>query len=61
MKKDLIFKLVFSFASALKFTAGTLATYLFASGQEGFWMLFGGIFLYFAAIISLWMVFDYNV
>lgn len=58
MKKDLIFKLVFSFTSALKFAAGTLTIYLFASGQEGFWMLFGGIFLYFAAIVGLWMVFD---
>lgn len=58
MTKDLIFKLVFSFTSALAFTAGTLATYLFASGQEGFWMLFVGIFLYFTAIIGLWMVFD---
>ena len=58
MKKDLIFKLVFSFTSALKFTAGTLVTYLFASGQESFWMLFEGIFLYFTAIVDLWMVFD---
>ena len=57
-KRDLVLKFVFSFTSALKFTAGTLAIYLFASGQESFWMLFGGIFLYFAAIIGLWMVFD---
>lgn len=55
--KDVIVKLIFSLASALKFTTGTLAVQAFVI-DESIGMLFGAVFFYLCAIVNLWMVFD---